>query len=151
MNLGFLPHVNASLNALAAMLLVVGLVLIRQRRIAAHQAVMKSAFAVSCVFLVLYVTHKIWKAGQAGDLHTQYHATGLLKTAYLLMLASHVLLAMAVPVLALRLIWLGSRRDDLRHRRLAKITWPIWMYVSVTGVAIYFMLYHFNPPAPAPG
>ncbi len=150
MDLDILPHINASLNALAAVLLVVGLVLIRQRRIAAHRTVMISAFGVSCIFLVLYITHKIWKAQQVGDLHTQYNATGLLKTGYLLMLASHIILAMAVPILALWLIWLGLKRNDLQHRRLARIAWPIWMYVSVTGVAIYFMLYHFNPQAIQP-
>jgi uncharacterized membrane protein YozB (DUF420 family) len=137
----FLPSVNASLNALATALLLWGRSLIRRRRVDAHRRVMISAFAVSALFLVLYVTHKASRSFE----NTTFHAEGLAKGIYLAVLFSHVTLAMAVPVLAILLIRLGlSGRLD-RHRRLARVAWPIWIYVSVTGVAIYFALYHFNP------
>jgi len=102
---------------------------------------MIGAFAVSAVFLVSYLTHK-W----ARDFeNTSFHAVGAAKVAYLAMLASHVVLAMTVPVFAIVLIQLGLRDDRARHRRIARIAWPIWMYVSVTGVVIYILLYHLNP------
>jgi len=140
-DLSFLPAVNASLNALAATLLVVGRSLARQGRIDAHKRSMLGAFGVSTVFLLLYVTHKVWRDFE----NTTFHGEGLVRGAYLVMLASHVLLAASVPVLAIVLIRLGLRDERARHRRLARIAWPIWMYVSVTGVAIYVVLYHLNP------
>ncbi|MCE9591626.1 MAG: DUF420 domain-containing protein [Planctomycetes bacterium] len=143
LDLSFLPTVNASLNALAAVLLCVGVSLIKQKRITAHKRVMLAAFATSCLFLVFYVTHYVWRASATGTAHTQY--TGPLRAVYYPMLLSHILLAMAVPVLAIWLIRLGLRRDDTLHRRVAKFAFPIWLYVSVTGVIIYFMLYHLNP------
>lgn len=136
-----LPLLNALLNGLAAMLLIVGRLLIKQKRIKAHRAVMLGAFVVSCLFLVFYVWHKAWKGG----VHTPYHGQGLLAWAYYVMLASHVILAMAVPVLAIMLIVLGLRRHDAQHRRLARWAWPLWLYVSITGVLIYLMLYPLNP------
>ncbi len=144
-NLDFLPHVNASLNAIAAVLLVVGLVLIKQRRIDAHKRVMMTAFLVSSVFLALYVLHKWWRGTQEGELHATYHGQGAAKAAYLAILLTHVLLAITVPVFAIVLIRLGLARRDALHRRIARWAWPIWMYVSVTGVVIYVMLYHLNP------
>lgn len=137
----FLPTLNAALNALAAALLVVGRRLARAGRLDAHRRVMISAFAVSSVFLASYLLHKWAREFE----NTTFHATGAAKTAYLVLLASHVLLAAAVPVLALVLIRWGLRGERERHRRLARIAWPIWMYVSVTGVVIYVLLYHLNP------
>lgn len=142
MDLSFLPAVNASLNALATGLLIAGFVLIKQRRIKAHRRVMTSAFAVSGLFLVLYVAHK----ASRGFENTSFNAEGAAKTLYLLILFSHLVLAMAVPFLAIALIRLGWQRRDEAHKRLARIAWPIWIYVSVTGVVIYVMLYHLNPP-----
>lgn len=144
-DLSFLPAVNASLNALAGMLLVIALVLIKQKRIDAHKRVMMTAFAVSTLFLVLYLLHKAWKGTQEGALHTTYHGEGVAKVAYLIILLTHVVLAVTVPIFAIVLIRLGLKRRDATHRRIARWAWPIWMYVSVTGVVIYFMLYHFNP------
>lgn len=144
-DLSFLPAVNAGLNAVATVLLVVALVFIKQRRIDAHRNTMLAAFAVSSVFLVFYVLHKVWRGTQAGDLHTSYHGEGVAKAAYLVILLTHVVLAVTVPVFAIVLIRLGLTRRDALHRRIARIAWPIWMYVSITGVVIYFMLYHFNP------
>ncbi|MDH3686717.1 MAG: DUF420 domain-containing protein [Myxococcales bacterium] len=141
MDLSFLPAVNASLNAVAAVLLIVGRRLVRQGRIAAHRRVMLSAFAVSSLFLLFYVTHKISRDFE----NTTFHAEGAAKTAYLAMLATHVVLAATVPFLAITLVVLGLRDRRALHRRIARVAWPIWMYVSVTGVLIYLLLYPFNP------
>ena len=126
------------------MLLVVALVFIKQRRIAAHRATMLGAFGVSCVFLVFYVAHKIGVRG----VHTPFGGEGAVRTAYYAMLISHILLAMAIVPLALVTLFRGLKRDDARHKKIARITWPIWFYVSVTGVLVYFMLYVWFP---APG
>jgi len=145
MDLSFLPAINASLNAVAALLLVRGRLLARAHRVAAHRLHMTAAFAVSTLFLFLYVLHK-WSRGFE---NTTFHAEGLAKAAYLALLFSHVTLAIAVPPLAIGLIVLGVRGRVARHRRLARWAWPIWMYVSVTGVVIYALLYHLNPSGPA--
>jgi len=144
-DLSFLPLLNAVLNSIALVLLIAGLVLIRRKRIAAHRAVMLSAFAVSTAFLVLYVLHKTWRGAVGEDLNSTYHGEGLLRTAYLVILLTHVVLAMTVPVFAIALIVLGLKRRDATHRKVARWGWPIWVYVSVTGVVIYLMLYPFNP------
>jgi len=140
-DLSFLPAVNATLNLSATLLLVVGRVSIRRGRVAQHRRMMLAAFTVSSLFLVLYVAHKVWR----GFVSTPYHGTGVAHGLYLAMLFSHVVLAMTVPVLALRLIRLGLAGRIERHRRLALIAWPIWLYVSITGVMIYLLLYVFDP------
>lgn len=140
----FLPAINASLNALAGVLLVIGLILIKRKHIAAHKRCMLTAFGVSCVFLLLYITDKVIKRGA----HTPFNAEGIVQKLYYAMLISHVLLAISVPVLAIWLIRLALAERFDKHRRLARIAWPIWMYVSVTGVLIYIMLYHLNSPGP---
>jgi uncharacterized membrane protein YozB (DUF420 family) len=145
MDLSFLPGVNAALNAVATVLLVWGRRLARRREIAAHRRVMLSAFAVSTLFLALYVTHKVWRSFES----TTFHAEGAAKIAYLALLASHVVLAASVPVFALSLIALALRGRVATHRRLARVAWPIWMYVSITGVVIYLLLYPLNPAPPA--
>lgn len=149
-DLSFLPAVNATLNAIAAALLIAGFILVRRRRVTAHRNCMLAAFATSSVFLVTYVTHYAWRASQTGEVHTRYHGEGILRTAYYVMLVSHILLAMLVPVLAIWLIRLGLTGRIERHRRLARFGYPIWLYVSITGVLIYLMLYHFNPPIAVP-
>jgi uncharacterized membrane protein YozB (DUF420 family) len=145
MNLSFLPAVNAGLNASAAALLATGFIFIRKGRVVPHRRCMIGAFAVSSLFLLLYVSHKWWKASTGQDLHTVYHGQGALGTFYRVVLISHLLLATTVPLLAVWLIRLGLQRRDRTHRRVARIAFPIWMYVSVTGVVIYLMLYHLNP------
>jgi uncharacterized membrane protein YozB (DUF420 family) len=139
-DLSFLPSVNASLNAGAAVLLLVGRGFIRRGQIDAHRRTMLAAFGVSTVFLALYIAHKVSRDFQ----NTTFAAVGLAKSAYLALLASHVLLAMTVPVLAIALIRFGLKGEIARHRGLARWAWPIWMYVSLTGVLIYFLLYHWN-------
>ena len=136
-----LPTINAVLNAVATFLLVRGRSLVRSGRIDAHRRVMLSAFVVSSLFLVLYVLHKALRNFE----HTPFHAEGAAKLGYLVLLFSHVTLAATVPVFAITLIVLGLRGRIARHRRLARVAWPIWLYVSITGVAIYLLLYPFNP------
>jgi uncharacterized membrane protein YozB (DUF420 family) len=142
-DLSNLPAINACLNSVAAVLLLRGRWLVRRGRIDAHRRTMLTAFGVSAAFLAGYVAHKVSRDFE----NTTYHAVGLAKTAYLALLASHVVLAATVPVLAITLISLGLRGHITRHRRLARWAWPIWMYVSVTGVLIYLLLYHLNPAA----
>lgn len=143
MSISDLPALNATLNGTAGVLLVIGLVLIRQGRREAHRRCMISAFVCSCVFLVTYVIHKILVRG----VHTPIGAEGLIKTLYYLMLFTHVVLAIAVVPLALISIRRGLSQQFDQHRKIARIAWPIWMYVSVTGVLIYFMLYRWFPSA----
>jgi len=143
LDLSFLPAVNASLNAVAAALLLRGRSLARAQRIDAHRRTMLSAFAVSSVFLALYLLHK----ASLGFESTTLNVGGAAKVAYLVMLASHVLLAMLVPVFAILLIRHGLAGRIAQHRRLARIAWPVWIYVSITGVLIYLLLYQWNPAA----
>ncbi len=139
LDLSFLPAVNASLNAVATGLLIWGRALIRTGRRDLHRRVMLGAFATSSLFLVLYVLHKASRNFE----NTSYNVEWA-QPIYLAILASHVLLAMTVPVLALVLIRLGWTGRFDSHRSLARIAWPVWLYVSVTGVVIYVMLYHLN-------
>lgn len=140
MDASALPPVNAALNALATVLLLRGRWLIRRGREQAHRRTMLSAFAVSSLFLVLYVAHK-W----ARDFENTPFLIEWARPAYLVLLFSHVVLAMTVPVFAIALISLGLRGRRDTHRRVARWAWPVWIYVSVTGVAIYVLLYHVNP------
>jgi putative membrane protein len=133
-----LPFINSCLNAAATVLLCAGLVFIRAKRIPAHRACMISAFCISCVFLVLYLYHKY--AVMRG-VHTPFPGPPEWKTAYLAMLASHIVLAMAVPPLAFITIFRGLKDRREQHRRIARWTFPIWLYVSITGVLIYVLLY----------
>ena len=143
LDLSFLPTVNACLNSLATILLVRGRLLIARGEVDAHRRTMLSAFAVSALFLTFYVLHKAWRSFE----NTPYNAEGVAKLVYLSILFTHLVLAMTVPVLAITLIVFGLRGHIGRHRRLAKVAWPIWLYVSLTGVVIYWMLYHANPAA----
>jgi uncharacterized membrane protein YozB (DUF420 family) len=140
-DLPLLPTVNALLNALAAVLLLRGRALIRRGRVDAHRRTMLAAFATSTLFLALYVAHKV----ASGFESASFHAEGAARFGYLALLFSHVVLAMAVPPLAITLIRRGLRGDFERHRRLARVAWPIWIYVSATGVLIYALLYLWAP------
>jgi len=144
LDLSFLPAVNASLNAIAIVLLVRGVWLIKRGRIDEHKRMMLAACICSCAFLVSYVIHYVWRATVHGGTHTKFNAEGAIKLAYYLMLFSHIMLATTVPVFAVWLIRLGLRREDRKHRRLARWAYPIWLYVSITGVLIFVVLTFFN-------
>jgi uncharacterized membrane protein YozB (DUF420 family) len=139
MTIDTLPHVNAALNALATLLLVLGVWLIRRGREAAHKRTMLSCFAVSTAFLVCYLVYHAC----AGSKKFPPAAPQPVRYFYFALLISHIVLAAAVPVLAIWTIVLGLKDRRAAHRRLARWTFPIWLYVSVTGVAVYAMLYHY--------
>lgn len=131
-----LPTLNACLNALSALLLIAGYRFIRRREIARHRTCMLAAFAVSVVFLVCYLVYH-YEVGSV-----RFPGTGGLRTVYLGILLTHTVLAAAVPFLAVITLVHGLRQRFDRHRRIARWTLPIWLYVSVTGVVVYWMLYH---------
>ena len=134
-----LPTLNASLNALCTVLLLVAYMHIRGGRIEQHRKTMLAAFATSVLFLISYVTYH----AQVGS--KPFPGTGLLRTVYFAILIPHVILAAAVVPLALLTLRRGLRRDDERHRAIARWTLPIWLFVSVTGVIVYVMLYWSGP------
>lgn len=151
-----LVHLNAALNALSTALLILGYVFIRQKQLESHARTMMAAFGVSCLFLVSYVIyHSI--AGSVKFTHP-----GVIRYVYLTILLTHVVLAIAVPFMAVATIFHGLRGTGkwgagkyskaqrksflTRHRRLARWTFPIWLYVSITGVIVYLMLYQLWPP-----
>ena len=132
-----LPSVNAFLNAVSALLLIWGYTLIRRRLIDQHRRVMLTAFAVSCLFLVCYVVYHV----QVGSVH--YPHTGILRPIYYTILITHTILAAAVPVLAIITLSRALKARFTAHRAIARWTLPIWLYVNITGVVVYLMLYRF--------
>ncbi|HKQ52255.1 MAG TPA: DUF420 domain-containing protein [Pyrinomonadaceae bacterium] len=140
-----LPHVNALLNSASASLLVIGYVLIRRRRIEAHRRAMLAAFFVSAAFLVSYVLYHTLLAYYLGQGPTRFRGEGFVRPVYFTVLLTHTVLAVAVVPFVLLTLRRGLQRQDQRHRRVARWTLPIWLYVSVTGVIVYLMLYHFYP------
>ncbi len=134
-----LPTVNACLNATSAVLLFVGYRAIRAKRIARHRMAMQSAFVTSAIFLVSYLT-RFYLTGAH-----HFPGDGWLKIVYLAILFSHMVLAVATVPLVLRTLYLARAKRFVEHRRIARFTFPIWMYVSVTGVIVYMMLYHLAP------
>ena len=137
-----LPVVNATLNATSAVLLVLAYRAIRRLEIERHRKLMLSAAAVSTVFLVCYLTYH----ARVGSV--RFTGQGPVRTLYFAILISHTILAAAIVPLVLRTLYLGLKRRDDRHRKIARWTFPLWLYVSITGVVIYLMLYRLYPPGP---
>ncbi|MEO2027464.1 MAG: DUF420 domain-containing protein [Fuerstiella sp.] len=144
-----LPPVNASLNTLSAILLICGLIAIRNRKEQVHRNFMVSAFLTSAVFLACYLTYHYALGKYTGEHGKRFPGQGIVGVVYQLILWPHIVLAACVPVLAIRVFQHAFADRRTAHRKLAKITFPIWMFVSVTGVIIYGMLYHW-PMAAAP-
>ncbi len=134
-----LPTVNAVLNATAAVLLVWGYTLIRRKKIAQHRRVMLSAFTVSVVFLICYLVYHF----QVGSV--KFPRPGWVRNVYWTILFTHTVLAVTVPFLAVITLSRALRGRFVQHKKIARWTFPIWLYVSVTGVVVYFMLYHIYP------
>jgi uncharacterized membrane protein YozB (DUF420 family) len=134
-----LPVVNAVLNTIATVLLLLAFSKIRQRKIEEHRRLMLAAFSVSVLFLVCYLTYH-YSAGVV-----RFTRPGAVRTIYLWILVTHTILAAIVPFLAVITLFRGLKRQDARHRRIAKWTFPIWLYVSVTGVVVYLLLYQVQP------
>lgn len=132
-----LPAINATLNATAAVLLIYGYLLIRGKRVNAHRRTMIAAFIVSVLFLISYLIYH----AHVGSV--RYQKTGSIRTVYLTILATHTVLAAVVPFLAAITLYRGWTAKYARHRRIARWTLPIWLYVSITGVIVYLMLYQF--------
>lgn len=137
-----LPVLNATLNATSAVLLVLAYRAIRGRDVERHRRLMLSAAAVSTAFLVSYVVYH----ARVGSV--RFTGQGAVRLVYFAILISHTILAAAIVPLVLRTLYLGLKRRDGPHRRLARWTFPLWLYVSVTGVVIYTMLYRLYPPGP---
>lgn len=136
MTISSLPALNATLNATCFVLLTIGYVLIRRGHVAQHRAVMIAAFCTSVVFLTSYLTYH----AQVGS--KPFLGQGPIRVVYFAILLTHTILAAAIVPMILMTLSRGLKRQDARHRALARWTLPLWMYVSVTGVIVYFMLYH---------
>ncbi len=133
-----LPALNATLNAISAALLVLGFVLVRSRRLRAHRAVMVTALVTSSLFLISYLVYH----SQVGSVH--FPGTGSARPIYFTILITHTVLAGAVPILAGITVVRAFRGRFPLHRQIARWTLPIWLYVSVTGVVVYWMLYRIH-------
>jgi uncharacterized membrane protein YozB (DUF420 family) len=131
-----LPTLNAILNSTSAVLIVIGYFLIRARRIEAHRKTMLAAFTTSTLFLVSYLVYH----AQVGSVHFQ--GTGAIRTVYFTILITHTILAAVVAPMVVVTLFRGLKGRFEKHRKLARITLPVWLYVSVTGVVVYAMLYH---------
>jgi putative membrane protein len=143
-----LPVVNAVLNGLSAVFLGVGYVLIRQGRQAAHRRFMLAAFVTSTLFLICYITYHSYVAYVLHRGATRFLNPAWFRPIYLWILGTHTILAVVILPMVLMSLSRGLRGRFEAHRRIARWTWPLWMYVSVTGVVIYLLLYQIFPQAP---
>ena len=137
--ISYLPHLNACLNGTSAVLLVSGYAFIKSRNVAAHRACQVSALVVSLLFLASYLTYHYYHGA------TRFPGTGLARPIYFTILISHTILAIVIVPLVIVTFYRALRQDFGRHRRIARITLPLWLYVSITGVIVYLMLYHIYP------
>jgi uncharacterized membrane protein YozB (DUF420 family) len=137
--ISYLPHVNACLNATSFLLLFTGYRFIRARNIAAHRACQIGALCVSLLFLASYLTYHFHHGA------TKFQGTGIVRPIYFTILLSHTILAIVIVPLVVLTFYRAFRNDFSRHRRIARITLPLWLYVSITGVIVYLMLYHIYP------
>ncbi len=138
-----LPHATAVLNTTAAVVLIAGFVRIRQGQVRRHKNLMLTALIVSGLFLLLYLFHKVALYQSTGEPNKRFpsDAPAAARMTYFSILISHLILAVTVPFLALRAVYLAMTGRILAHKRLVRYAFPIWMYVSVTGVLVYLMLY----------
>jgi putative membrane protein len=134
-----LPAINASLNGLATVLMLAGFIAIKQKNIGLHKALMIGAGVASAVFLGCYLVYHF----NVGSV--KFKGEGIVRYVYFAILISHVILAMAIAVLVPKTFWRAFKKDIEGHKRIARITFPIWLYVSITGVVIYLMLYKWFP------
>jgi putative membrane protein len=139
------PHLNATLNATSGVLLLFGLYFILTKQIARHRACMITASSVSALFLVCYVTHHIIRTSMYGLGPTKFTGEGLARPLYFTILTSHTILATLVTPFVLMTLWKGLKGKYDSHKRLARIVYPVWLYVSITGVVVYLMLYQLFP------
>jgi putative membrane protein len=145
MNIYSLPAVNATLNALSAVFLTCGFVFIKRGNKIAHRNCMVSAFVTSVVFLACYLTYHGYLAVVLHRGPTQFLNPLWFRPIYLTILITHTILAMVIVPLILRTLWLAKKQRFEAHKKIARWTWPLWMYVSVTGVVVYLLLYQIFP------
>lgn len=143
--LSVFPHLNASLNALSGVFLVAGFYFIRKRQIEKHRACMLIAVTVSLLFLVSYLTHHALRTYFFGLGPTRFTGEGLIRPIYFTILTSHTILAALVAPFVLVTVIRGLKGTFEKHKKLARIVFPVWLYVSVTGVIVYLLLYQFYP------
>lgn len=136
-----LPAINATLNATSGVLLLIAYVLIKQKRIAPHRRFMLAACYTSLVFLCCYVLNHYLRHGVV----TRFKGTGVIRPIYFTLLTTHTFLAITIVPMAIVTVWNGLKMRVPQHRRIARWTFPMWMYVSVTGVLVYFFLYQWFP------
>ncbi len=139
------PHVNATLNATSGVLLLFGLYFILTKQVHRHRVCMLSASAVSAIFLVCYVTHHIIRTSVYGLGPTKFTGEGLARPVYFTILTSHTVLATLVTPFVLVTLSRGLKGKFDAHKRLARFVYPVWLYVSITGVIVYLMLYQLFP------
>jgi putative membrane protein len=137
--ISYLPHLNAFLNSTSAVFLIAGYLFIKLGRIQAHRNCQVTAVVTSTIFLASYLTYHYYH----GD--TRFLGQGIVRPFYFTILITHVILAIVIVPLVLITLYRALRLDFIRHRRIARWTLPLWLYVSVTGVIVYLMLYHFYP------
>ena len=140
-----LPVLNATLNGLSAVFLAAGFIFIKRGDKIAHRNCMISAFITSVVFLACYLTYHSYLAIALHRGPTHFLHPAWFRPIYLTILGTHTLLAIAIVPLILRTLWLAKNEHFESHKRIARWTWPLWMYVSVTGVIVYFLLYQIFP------
>ena len=140
-----LPHINALLNTTSGIFLIVGFIFIRRRQIAAHRASMIAAFITSTVFLVSYVLYHSLLAYYLGQGPTKFKGEGFIRPVYFVILLTHTILAVAVVPFILITLFRALRGKFEKHKRIARWTLPVWLYVSVTGVVVYLLLYQIYP------
>ncbi len=139
------PHLNAALNALSSVFLIIGFYYIMRRRISSHRFCMIAASSVSALFLVFYLTHHALRTYYFGLGPTRFTGEGLIRPVYLTILTSHTILAALVgPFVVLTLVR-GLQGKYDAHRRIARLVFPVWLYVGITGVLVYLLLYQFYP------
>ncbi|MEP6743303.1 MAG: DUF420 domain-containing protein [bacterium] len=137
--ISYLPHLNAILNSISAVLLIIGYRFIRNGRINAHRSCQLTAFATSSLFLISYLTYHYYHGA------TRFPGQGVIRPIYFAILITHTILAVVIVPMILLTLYRAARLDFIRHRRIARWTLPLWLYVSVTGVVVYVMLYHLYP------
>ena len=136
-----LPAINATLNATSGLLLLTAYILIKQKRIAQHRRFMLAACYTSILFLCCYVLNHYLRHGVV----TRFKGTGAIRPIYFTLLTTHTFLAIVIVPMAIITVWNGLKMRVPQHRRIARWTFPLWMYVSVTGVLVYFFLYQWFP------
>jgi uncharacterized membrane protein YozB (DUF420 family) len=137
--ISYLPHVNACLNGTSALLLFTGYGFIRARNVTAHRTCQVAALGISILFLASYLTYHFHHGA------TRFQGTGVIRPIYFAILLTHTILAIVIVPLVVLTFYRAFRNDFMRHRRIARITLPLWLYVSITGVIVYLMLYQIYP------